>query len=46
MYHVNIDGRVVYWTTDYRTAKMQFKRVRSRYLFLEVFLDFDNIICN
>lgn len=46
MYHVTLDGRLVYQTNDYRKAKTQFRRVRLRYLFLEVFLDYDYIICD
>ena len=46
MYHVTIDGRVVYETNDYRTAKRQVERVRRAYLFLEVLLDYDQLLCD
>lgn len=46
MYHVTIDGRIVYETNDYRSAKRQFERVKSAYVFQEVLLDLDGIICD
>lgn len=46
MYHVTIDGRVVYETSDYRTAKRQFERVKRAYRFLEVLLDYDHLLCD
>lgn len=46
MYHVTIEGVVVFQTLEHDRAQKRFEFYRKLWPWLEIFMDLDDIICD